>query len=130
AAMIITDGHHLPAAVVKAILRAKGVSRVAVTSDQSPLAGLPPGRYRAMGADVVLEESGLLHIPEKGCLAGSASTMLECMNHLASLDLLGLEELEAVGFHNPLRIIGLGPDAVRTGPALTWDATGRRFHLG
>ncbi|MBE3099458.1 MAG: amidohydrolase family protein [Planctomycetes bacterium] len=130
AAMIITDGHHLPAAVVKAILRAKGVSRVAVTSDQSPLAGLPPGRYRAMGADVVLEPSGRLHIPEKGCLAGSASTMLECMNHLASLGLLGLEELEAVGFHNPLRIIGLAPDAVQSGPALTWDAAGRRFHLG
>ena len=101
-----------------------------MTSDQSPLAGLPPGRYRAMGADVVLEPSGRLHIPEKECLAGSASTMLECMNHLASLGLLGLEELEAVGFHNPLRIIGLGPHAVRAGPALAWDAAGRRFHLG
>ena len=67
------------------------------------------------------------------CWAGafaSASTMLECMNHLASLGLLGLEELEAVGFHNPLRIIGLGPHAVRAGPALAWDAAGRRFHLG
>jgi N-acetylglucosamine-6-phosphate deacetylase len=114
AAMIITDGHHLPAAVVKAILRTKGVSRVVVTSDQSPLAGLPPGRYRAMGADVVLEPSGRLHVPENGCLVGSASTMVQCMNHLASLAILRLEELEAVGFHNPLRIIGLGPDAVRS----------------
>ena len=113
AAMVITDGHHLPPAVMKVILRAKGAGRVIVVSDQSSVTGLAPGRHHAFGTEVVLEESGRLHIPEKGCLAGSSATMLECMNHLASLGLLAVEELEAVGFYNPLRLIGLGADAVR-----------------
>jgi len=113
AAMVITDGHHLPPAVMKVILRAKGAGRVIVVSDQSSVTGLAPGRHHAFGTEVVLEESGRLHISEKGCLAGSSATMLECMNHLASLGFLSGEELEAVGFHNPLALIGLGPDAVR-----------------
>ena len=113
AAMMIADGHHLPPAVMKVILRAKGAARVIVVSDQSSVTGLAPGRHRAFGTDVVLEESGRLHIPEKGCLAGSSATMLACMNHLASLGLLSAEELEAVGFYNPLALLGLGPDAVR-----------------
>jgi N-acetylglucosamine-6-phosphate deacetylase len=128
-ATVISDGHHLTASVLKVILRAKGVSRVAVVSDQSSVAGLPPGRYHVMGTGVVLEPSGLLHIPEKGCLAGSASTMLQCMNHLASLGLLGLEELQAVGFYNPLRLIGMAPDAVHAGTVLAWDEAGRQFYL-
>lgn len=107
AATIITDGHHLPPAVIRTMLRAKGVGRVAVISDASPLAGMPPGRYTAAGmGDVVLEPSGRLHIPAKGCLAGSSATMPECMAYLESLGFLTPEELEAVGFHNPLRMIG------------------------
>jgi len=127
AAMMIADGHHLPPAVMKVILRAKGVARVIIVSDQASVTGLTPGRHRAMGTEVVLEESGRLHIPEKGCLAGSSATMLECMNHLASLGFLSAEELETVGFHNPLRLLGLGPDAVRSPQQVQYD--GAAWHI-
>ncbi|MCX5685277.1 MAG: amidohydrolase family protein [Planctomycetota bacterium] len=127
AAMMIADGHHLPPAVMKVILRAKGVSRVIVVSDQSSVTGLAPGRHKAMGTEVVLEESGRLHIPEKGCLAGSSATMLECMNHLASLGLLSVEEMEAVGFHNPLVLVGLEASAIRSPQQVTYD--GSTWHI-
>lgn len=105
-AMVITDGHHLPASILKSMIRVKGVSRLIVVSDASPLAGMPPGRYTYGGEDVMLEENGLLHNIQRNCLAGSSSTMMECMNHLASLKFLAPDELVQVGFYNPLRLIG------------------------
>src|SRR5262249_25785603 len=51
-ASIITDGHHLPATMVKCIVRVKGVPRLLITSDASSLAGLPPGKYRAWDTDL------------------------------------------------------------------------------
>jgi N-acetylglucosamine-6-phosphate deacetylase len=96
-----------------------------VTSDQTALAGMPPGRY----GDVVLDESGRAHIPSRGCLAGSTATMPACMNHLASLGWLNPDELVAVGFHNPLRLIGLHAGAVRSEARLAYDAARRRFSV-
>lgn len=108
-AMVIADGHHLPPALLKTVIRAKGTSRVVVVSDASPIAGLPPGRYNTLGNDVVLEESGLLHNPQTGYLVGSSSTMIDCMNYLLSLELLELDELLNLGFYNPLRLIDIDP---------------------
>jgi len=48
-ATFITDGHHLPPEFIRVALRAKGIGRFVVTSDASPLAGLPPGCYPALG---------------------------------------------------------------------------------
>lgn len=127
-AMLITDGHHLPATLIKTIIRAKGWQRVAVVSDAAPLAGMAPGKYSTLGNDVVLERNGRLHNPAKKCLCGSSATMIECMNHLASLNLLSLRELLAVGFNNPLRLIGLSPKSV-CGGGRTLRFDGRKFSM-
>lgn len=105
AAMIIADGHHLPPSVIKTMIRTKGVEKTIVVSDASPAAGMPPGCYNVLGNEAVLEQSGRLYNPAKQCLVGSSATMLECMNHLASLRLLSFEELVVVGTLNPLRLI-------------------------
>ena len=108
-AMLIGDGHHIPAGVLKVMLRAKSVSHSIIVSDSAPVAGLPPGRYFTLGNEAVLEESGRLHNPSKGVLVGSSATLLQCMNHLASLGFLSLDELLDLGFYNPLRLLGLDP---------------------
>ena len=105
--MFITDGHHLPADLIKVALRAKTVDRFIVTSDASPLAGMPPGRYTVFGdLPVVIDPTGLIYSEKSKSLAGSHSTILECMNRLASLKLLSEGELGTVGFDNPLRLLG------------------------
>ncbi|MFA7174042.1 MAG: N-acetylglucosamine-6-phosphate deacetylase [Kiritimatiellia bacterium] len=104
-AMIITDGHHLPRSLIQLFLRINGSDRVVVTSDGTALTGMPPGSYHMFGADVTLDESGRLYNPLTGYLAGSGSNMLQCMNYLASLQLLTLEELVQVGYTNPLNLI-------------------------
>lgn len=106
-AMLITDGHHLPASVIKVAARAKGAERFIVVSDASPVAGLPPGYYHFLDNDAILEPSGRFHNPEKQCLVGSSATTRQCMAHLASLDVFSEAELQQVGWGNPLRLIGL-----------------------
>ena len=128
--MIITDGHHLPPPVIKCILRAKGIERSIVVSDAAPIAGMPPGPYHALGNDVILEASGRLYNPESGYLAGSGSTMFECMNHLAGLDILSEDELLRVGFLNPLKLIGLTPSAISaSAPHIRYDPKLKTFFL-
>jgi N-acetylglucosamine-6-phosphate deacetylase len=104
-AMVIADGHHLPAPVLTTMVRAKGPERLVVVSDAAPVAGLPPGRYTVLGNDAILEPSGRFHNPEKQCLVGSSATMAQCMAHLASLNLLSEDALHAVGVRNPLRLL-------------------------
>lgn len=120
-ATLITDGHHLPASVVKTIIRAKGVSRCIVVSDASPLAGMPPGRYHTLGNDVVLAENGKVYNPSTGYLVGSSATILQCMNHLASLNLLSVEELLALGFYNPLELLGIAPESIQALKNILFD---------
>ena len=127
-AMIITDGHHLPASVLKTIIRTKGPEHCVVVSDASSPAGLPPGKYEALGHQVVLEEDGLLRDLTTGYLGGSSASMLQCMNHLASLNLVSQDELFAMGFDNPLALIGLGPDDVARGRGVQFDKEHKIFY--
>jgi len=111
--MFIPDGHHLPAHVLKVYVRAAGVARLIAVSDASHPAGLPPGRYRVLGNDAILEPNGLLHNPEKQCLVGSSVTMRQAMGVLAKIGCgLTTEDLEQIGFRNPLRLIGHDPASV------------------
>ncbi|MHC4153650.1 MAG: N-acetylglucosamine-6-phosphate deacetylase [Planctomycetota bacterium] len=128
-ATLITDGHHLPASLVKTIIRAKGVSRCIVVSDASPLAGMPPGAYRTLGNDVILTESGKVYSPATGYLVGSAATMLQCMNYLASLKLLSKDELLALGLYNPLKLLEMEPSAIQPDKELFFDEQRKVFEL-
>ena len=134
-ATIIADGNHLPASILKTIIRTKGPERCVVISDGGSLSGFGPGRYETLGHKVVLEENGRLYDPKTGYMCGSSATMLKCMNHLASLGLVGLDELVAMGFHNPLKLIGLAAKHVAPGDPgglsgdIFFDEGRRAFYL-
>lgn len=104
-AMLITDGHHLPLSVIKTIIRAKGVGKCIVVSDAAPAAGLPPGRYKHLSNDIVLDRSGRLYCPSLNCLSGSSFSMSRCMNYLERLGFLSEKELLMLGYENPLKLI-------------------------
>lgn len=127
-AMLISDGHHLPAAVIAAFLAAKGPGRVLVTSDASPVAGCAPGEYSFFGSRVLLEPGGRLRSLERDNLAGSSATMLDCMNFLASLRLLTETELWQVGRDNPLAALGLDSSFLARSGVVGYD--GEKFVLG
>jgi N-acetylglucosamine-6-phosphate deacetylase len=129
-AMIVTDGHHLPGSLIKIIIRAKGVDKIVVVSDASPVGGKPPGKYKSMGREVILESDGLLYDAGSGYLAGSSSTVLECMNFLASLNILGYEDLLHLGYYNPLKLIGIDPSAIEAAVPIVFDPNRERFRTG
>ena len=104
-AMIIADGHHLPEALVKCIIRCKGVDRVIVTSYAAPIAGFPPGRYNCWNNDAVLEPNGRFHNPVKGCLVGSSVCVRQCAEFLARIG-YGEEDIDRMTIANPLKAIG------------------------
>ncbi len=127
--MLITDGHHIPDQLVNAVFNSKDIEDVIVTSDASPVAGLKPGKYNVLGNDAVLEENGLLHNPEKKCMVGSSSNMLECMNYLANLDILSVDELMKVGFDNPLDLIGADKTKINSRTQLKWNESNKKFEV-
>jgi N-acetylglucosamine-6-phosphate deacetylase len=122
--LFITDGHHLPADFIKVALRAKTPDRFIVTSDASPLAGMPPGRYSAFaGLTVVIDDSGKIYSEQTQSLGGSHATMMECMNHLAGLALLDEKGLWQVGFDNPARLLNIAPKRLQSikGPDIRFE---------
>jgi N-acetylglucosamine-6-phosphate deacetylase len=124
---VITDGLHVPTEFIEVVLRCKTPDRVVVVSDVSPLAGLPQGEYFAFGEKILIQPSGLISLPETGALGGSHSTMLECMNHLASLKRLTEDQLWVAGYDRPLALLGRTLDGV-DGPGVSFD--GAQFVLG
>jgi N-acetylglucosamine-6-phosphate deacetylase len=104
-ATIITDGHHLPAHIIKTIIKVKGVDKIAIISDASPIAGLKPGKYNILGNNAILEKNGYLYNPQKKCLVGSSATIVECVKYFESLSLLTKKELKKVAYDNPLKLI-------------------------
>ena len=103
--MFITDGHHIPPEFISVALRAKTTERFIVTSDVASIGGMPPGIYETGGGKVVLEENRKIRSIDGNCLAGSSSTMTQCMDFLASLGELSEDELWQVGFVNPLNLL-------------------------
>ena len=114
-AMMIGDGHHILARILKTMIRAKGVERTIIVSDSAPVAGLPPGEYTTLGNRAVLDPSGRLHNPEKGCLVGSSYNLPRCMEVLESLGFCK-GDLITMGYKNPLRLLQI--DSESYGPNL------------
>ncbi|MDN5896518.1 MAG: amidohydrolase family protein [Nocardioides sp.] len=128
-AMLIADGHHLPAETLTVMIRAKGPERCVLTSDSAALAGMPSGRYRTpVGGDVEVAPDGRLSLAGTGYLAGSGSDLRSCLDWARSalpfapaqlLDmasripasLLGLEERTAEGGDTVLLEEGLVVEA-------------------
>ena len=74
-ASLIVDGHHLPPATVKAMVRAKGTARTILVTDAIAAAGCPPGRYTIGGVDCELGGDGRVSLTGTPYMAGSALTM-------------------------------------------------------
>ena len=108
-AMFIADGFHLPPALLKTILKAKGLHRCIMVSDLSPVSGLKPGPHGLWGHTVMLARNGFLHDPQSGYLAASSFTLLNAANYLLRSQLAGLQEIQQMAFLNPLRLLGLKP---------------------
>jgi N-acetylglucosamine-6-phosphate deacetylase len=108
-ASVISDGHHLPAAVLRCVLRVKGPGRTVLTCDASSLAGLPPGRYRAWGQEYEVLPGGKVVVPGTPFLAGSGVLTDACISHAVAVGGLSLADALDCAGARPRELLGLPP---------------------
>lgn len=120
-ASLIVDGHHLPAAVVKTMLRAKTPGRILLITDAMAAAGGAPGRYPLGGESVELDATGRVSQPGKPWLAGSALTLNTAVVNTLKITGLPLELVWRMASSQPANYLGLAPVGR---VQLDWDAAG------
>jgi N-acetylglucosamine-6-phosphate deacetylase len=111
-ASLIADGKHLPPAMLKSLIRGKTPERCVVVSDLSPLAGLAPGRYPAMGDEFEVAEDGSVRKPGTSRFAGSSAFLDFCVGHAAHCGGIALAEAIDMASTRPRALLGLPRSAV------------------
>ena len=117
---VIVDGVHLHPDVVTATWRALGPSRFLTVSDTTAALGLTEGRAR-LGDQEVLVSADSVRLVD-GTLAGSASSIVDCLRLLRTTTGCSLEEAVATVTTTPADLVG---DATRgrLDPGLRGDLT-------
>jgi N-acetylglucosamine-6-phosphate deacetylase len=106
-ASFIVDGHHLPPATVKSMIRAKTPARTILVTDAVGAAGMPPGRYTLGGQEVELSPTGRVAAPGAPNLAGSALRLDVAIGNTVRFTGLPLEEVVPMASTRPAEYIGI-----------------------
>ena len=108
-ASLIVDGHHLPPATVRAMVRAKGVERCMLVTDAMMAAGAAPGIYRLGELEVIASPSGRVAAAGSLTLAGSALTMPRAVGYTYRWAALDLVSAWAMASTLPAAYLGITP---------------------
>ena len=92
-ATVIADGFHLPDSFLKVTYRVKS-GKMILVSDCTKFTGMPAGIYHSkIGGKVILSESGRLYMADNPeLLAGSAQSLLYCVNHMINTGITSLSQ--------------------------------------
>jgi N-acetylglucosamine-6-phosphate deacetylase len=101
---LIADGHHVDPVLLALAIRLKGPDRVALTTDQTAAAGMPPGHFQ-LGDRLVLSDGETVRL-EDGTLAGSVATMDRMVTLVALLDGVGLRAAVQMATSTPATVVG------------------------
>lgn len=102
---LIADGVHVDPAVIRFVVQAVGVERVAAVTDAMGAAGAPDGRYRIGALDVDVVDR-VATLAGGGPLAGSTLTMDRAFRTLVNDCGLELAQASAVTSATPARAMG------------------------
>jgi N-acetylglucosamine-6-phosphate deacetylase len=101
---LIADGVHVHPAVCEQLIRVKGTSRIALTTDQTSAAGSPAGTYSLSGRSVVSD--GRVVRLDDGTLAGSAARMDDLVRFMAKLPGMTANRAVELATEVPARVLG------------------------
>jgi N-acetylglucosamine-6-phosphate deacetylase len=105
-AEVIADGHHVHAAGIEMLRRAKGPERVILVTDAMAAAGMPDGDYRLGGLPVTMT-CGVARLTHSGNLAGSTLTMIESLRHMVREISVPIADASRMASGNPARQLGI-----------------------
>ncbi|MCF3109868.1 N-acetylglucosamine-6-phosphate deacetylase [Niabella sp. CC-SYL272] len=107
---VIADGIHLPAPLLKLIVKIKGADRIALITDAMRAAGMPEGESVLGGRETglkVIVDKGVAWLPDRSSFAGSVATadrLVRNMVHLADVPLADAVRMMTA---TPARIMGI-----------------------
>lgn len=108
---IIADGIHLPAPLLKLVLKIKGADRTALVTDAMRAAGMPPGPSilgsRRDGLEVIVEDN-VAKLKDRTAFAGSVATMDRLIRNMVTMADATLEDAVKMASLTPANIIGIG----------------------
>ena len=102
---LIVDGVHSHPVSVRLALRAKGTERICLVSDMMSAAGMPPGRYRLGGREVVVDETSARLLD--GTLAGSILTLDQAIRNVVAWTGTTVADAIRMASEVPARLLGL-----------------------
>ncbi len=105
-AQVICDGIHVHPAMVRLLIRAKGVGRVILITDSIRAAGLPDGEYDLGDGQIATVRDGIVRIPS-GSLAGSTLTMDAAVRNTIDFTGMSLQEVLPMATTTPAESMGL-----------------------
>ena len=105
-AELICDGVHVDPAVVRATFKMLGADRMILISDSMRAAGMPDGQYTLGGLDVKVRGNHATLVSD-GALAGSVTTLPDCMRKAVKQMGIPLETAVACATANPARSLGI-----------------------
>ena len=106
-ASIIVDGFHISPMLVRAIVRTKGLERLVLISDQSPLAGFPPGKYTMELCSFEIQPNGKVTLAgDPNLLACASFPISNCLVNVASIENLPLSQVYPLATTQPARLLG------------------------
>jgi N-acetylglucosamine-6-phosphate deacetylase len=100
-AELIADGIHVDEIAMKVLLQAKGPEHVVLISDGTPATGMPDGKYKLGGIDVIVVDGVCRDL--NGKLAGSTLTLDKALRNIVGL---------GIPLANAVRMLTLNPAAV------------------
>jgi len=125
-ASLIVDGHHLPPATVKAMVRAKGTSLTILVTDAIAAAGSTPGRYTIGDVECELGMDGRVSLPGTPYLAGSGLTLDRAIANTARFTGLPIDAVIPMASTIPATYMGTTTAGTVTAD---WDAGAGKLQI-
>jgi N-acetylglucosamine-6-phosphate deacetylase len=103
---VIADGMHVDPAVVRMLVAAKGVDRVALITDCMHAAGLPEGDYDMGEGAIITVADGLAKVKGTETIAGSTLTMQQAVKNAVRFAGVTVVEASRMASANQARLLG------------------------
>ena len=130
-ASFIADGYHQKPHVLRVYIKAKGSDRTILISDGTAASGTVPGTYYLGAAKIQSKPEGVVHLFGTQNLAGSAATLLECLQNVITWYNISLEQGIRWGSIHPRQLLGWPTTQCVGDPAelLDWVYSKDRWNL-
>jgi N-acetylglucosamine-6-phosphate deacetylase len=125
-ASMIVDGHHLPPATVKSMIRAKTVGRTILVTDAVAAAASAPGRYTIGSVECELGEDGRVSLPGTPYLAGSSLTLDRAIANTVRFTGLSIDAVIPMASTIPAAYMGMTTEGTVTAD---WDEAARVLRI-